>query len=159
MRNAIALDLGTATGFCIFSRGNDHINIVSSGTKKFHQNGHATLGRRFVCFRDWLRSIIKKHDIDEIFYEQVYAHSGIQPAHVYGGFSYHMAAICDDFNIALHGIGVGTIKKRVTGYGHASKVQIIKKVREYDFNPIDDNEADAIAIMLSVTTQHGDKNE
>ena len=158
MCNVLALDLGSATGFCIFSCDEENIHVLSSGTKKFHQNGTAPLGRRFVCFRDWLRNIIKKHDIGEIFYEQVYAHSGIQPAHVYGGFLYHMAAICDDFNIALHGIGVCTIKKRVSGFGHASKAQIIKKVREYNFNPIDDNEADAIAIMLAVT-QHGDKHE
>ncbi len=50
----------------------------------------------------------------------------------------------------MRDIGVGTIKKKATGYGHASKEQVINAVEKYNFYPLDDNEADAIAIMLTV---------
>ena len=151
MSNYIALDLGTKTGFCIFL-GEDGVTIpIASGTRNFNQPKNAHIGRRFVCFRDWLISVIRKYEIKGVYYEQVYAHSGIQPAHVYGGFLYHIAAICDDFNIPMRGINVSTIKKHVTGHGQASKLDVIETVTKYNFHPIDDNEADAIAIMLTAS--------
>lgn len=150
MINCLSLDLGTKTGFCVFSLENGSIRVSKSGTKNFSQPGKTHLGRRFVCFRNWLNRIMEDYDIDTVFYEQVYGHTGVQASHVYGGFLYHMAAVCDDFGISMYGIGVCTIKKSVTGYGHATKEEVIRAVMQLDFNPVDDNEADAIAIALTV---------
>lgn len=150
MRNFLALDLGSKTGFCVFSENKEETRCLESGTKNFNTQKKSSLGRRFVCFRDWLRTLIHKYEIKGVYYEQVYGHTGVQAARVYGGFLYHLAAICDDFNIPMRDIGVGTIKKKATGYGHASKEQVINAVEKYNFYPLDDNEADAIAIMLTV---------
>lgn len=150
MNNYLSLDLGTKTGFCIFRFQNNLINILKSGTKNFRQPSKVHLGRRFSCFRDWLIRIIVENNIKTIYYEQVYGHTGIQASHVYGGFLYHMAAICDDLHIPMFGIGVCTIKKIATGNGHATKDEVIQTITKLNFNPIDDNEADAIAIAVTV---------
>lgn len=149
MSNCLALDLGTNTGFCIFRFGKGSIEVSESGTKNFRQSNKSHLGRRFACFRDWLKRVLIDNDVKVLYYEQVYGHTGVLASHVYGGFLYHMAAICDDFNIPMFGIGVCTIKKIATGYGHASKDDVIQAVMKYGFKPIDDNEADAIAIALT----------
>ncbi len=43
---------------------------------------------------------------------------------------------------------VGTIKRFVTGRGNADKAAVIEAVRVRGYSPVDDNEADAIAILL-----------
>lgn len=149
MSNYLSLDLGTKTGFSVFEFDDVEVKIFKSGTKNFSQPTGAHPGRRFVCFRDWLIRIIVENNIKTIYYEQVYGHTGIQASHVYGGFLYHMAAICDDLHIPIFGIGVCTIKKIATGNGHATKDEVIQAVKKLNFNPIDDNEADAIAIAIT----------
>lgn len=43
---------------------------------------------------------------------------------------------------------VGAIKKHATGKGNANKEQMVEAVRALGFHPADDNEADAIALLL-----------
>ena len=43
---------------------------------------------------------------------------------------------------------VGTIKRSIAGKGDANKAAVITAVRERELRPADDNEADAIAILL-----------
>ncbi|MEY3082847.1 MAG: hypothetical protein RJA94_2832, partial [Pseudomonadota bacterium] len=45
-------------------------------------------------------------------------------------------------------MSVGTIKRFATGKGNADKQAMIAAVRERGFESADDNEADAIAILL-----------
>ena len=49
--------------------------------------------------------------------------------------------------IAYQGVPVGTIKRFIAGKGNATKT-VIAAVRAREFNPTDDNEADALAILL-----------
>ena len=55
---------------------------------------------------------------------------------------------CDQHSIAYQGVPVGTIKRFIAGKGNADKAAVITAVRERGFRPADDNEADAIAILL-----------
>ena len=49
---------------------------------------------------------------------------------------------------------MGTIKKHATGKGNANKDQMIGAVRMRGHTPADDNEADAIALLLwAIETQ------
>ena len=50
--------------------------------------------------------------------------------------------------IAYQGVPVGTIKRFIAGKGNADKQAVIAAVRARGFSPADDNEADAIAILL-----------
>jgi hypothetical protein len=45
------------------------------------------------------------------------------------------------------GVPVGTIKRHVTGKGSASKEAVIAAVRALGHDPVDDNEADALALL------------
>ena len=59
---------------------------------------------------------------------------------------------CEHHQIPYQGIPVGTIKKHITGKGNANKQAIINAVKALGFNPIDDNEADAIALLNLILT-------
>jgi len=45
-------------------------------------------------------------------------------------------------------VPVGTIKRHATGKGNADKAAMMAAARARGFSPADDNEADAIAILL-----------
>jgi Holliday junction resolvasome RuvABC endonuclease subunit len=52
-------------------------------------------------------------------------------------------------------VPVGTIKRFITGKGNADKQAVIDAVRARGFQPKDDNEADAIAILLWAIETNG----
>lgn len=139
--NILALDLGTRTGYAIFCDG----QIKTSGTKKLSKK---TFGSRFSEFRCWLIETICKNQIDVVCFERVYRHAGTEAAHVYGGFMYTLAAVCDELSVSCEGFSVGSIKKFMTGKGNANKEEMIAAAIRQGLNPSDDNEADALAILL-----------
>ena len=55
----------------------------------------------------------------------------------------------------LKGVPVGTIKRHTTGKGNAPKEAMIAAARGRGFSPADDNEADAIALLLWVLETNG----
>ena len=73
----------------------------------------------------------------------------------YGGFLATHTASCEQNGIPYEGVPVGTIKRHITGKGSADKAAVIAAVRARGFNPADDNEADAIAILLWAIDTHG----
>ena len=50
---------------------------------------------------------------------------------------------------------VATIKRFATGRGNADKAAMIAAIQARGFTPADDNEADAIAILLWLTDAQG----
>jgi len=44
-------------------------------------------------------------------------------------------------------VPVGTIKKHATGRGNANKLMMITAMQALGHNPVDDNEADALALL------------
>ncbi len=50
--------------------------------------------------------------------------------------------------IPYEGVPVGTIRRHVTGKGNAPQQAMIDAARACGFSPADNNEADAIAILL-----------
>ena len=80
----------------------------------------------------------------------------VSPDHQGGGAGSTLTAWCEQHGIAYQGVPVGTIKRHITGKGNADKAAIIAAVRGRGFAPADDNEADAIAILLwAIETQGG----
>jgi Holliday junction resolvasome RuvABC endonuclease subunit len=55
---------------------------------------------------------------------------------------------CESHRIAYQGVPVGTWKRHACGKGNADKQAVIAAMRARGFEPADDNEADAIAILL-----------
>ena len=148
----LALDLGTTTGFAL--RGAD--GAITSGTAEFRLDRWQSGGMRFLRFKHWLTEI--KHQaggVDLVVYEQVRRHAGVDASHVYGGWLAILTAWCDHHGIAYQGVPVGTIKRHVTGKGNADKAAVIAAIRARGFKPVDDNEADALAILLWATETQG----
>ena len=92
--------------------------------------------------------IISQNKIDLVCFERVYRHNGTEAAHVFGGFMYMLAAVCDKMQIPSRGINVVTIKKHMTGKCNANKQEMILAAYERNFDPVDDNEADALGVLL-----------
>lgn len=91
-----------------------------------------------------------------IYFEEVRRHIGTDAAHVYGGLLATLTSWCEQQGIAYQGVPVGTIKRFIAGKGNADKKAVIEAVRARGFRPNDDNEADAIAILLwAVETSGG----
>ena len=148
----LALDLGTTAGFALRTRD----GAITSGTAEFRLDRWQSGGMRFLRFKRWLTDI--KHQaggVDLVVYEQVRRHAGVDAAHVFGGWLAILTAWCDHHEIAYQGVPVGTIKRFIAGKGNADKDTVIAAVRARGFAPADDNEADALAILLWAIEQGG----
>lgn len=138
--NILALDLGTHLGYAIL-----HEEEIISGTKKLN---NTTFGQRFLDFLQWLYQVLDQYEIEKVYFERVRRHLGTEAGHVYGAFMYILAAVCEAHQIPYEGCEVGEIKKYITGHGRATKSDVVKAVSNLGFSPADDNEADALAILL-----------
>jgi len=149
----LALDLGTTTGWALCCAD----GAIVSGTMSFRPSRYEGGGMRYLRFRSWLNEVANRAgEIGTVRFEEVRRHIGTDAAHLYGGFLAHLSAWCEVQKIAYQGVPVGTIKKFVCGKGNADKQAVIAAVRARGFNPADDNEADAIAILLwAMETQGG----
>ena len=149
----LALDLGTTTGWAVRNlRGR-----IISGTVEFRPHRFEGGGMRYLRFERWLGDTLKiVGDLEAVYFEEVRRHAATDAAHVFGGFLAGLTAWCEEQGIAYQGVPVGTIKRHVTGKGNADKAAVIAAVSARGFSPADDNEADAIAILLwAIETRGG----
>jgi len=148
----LALDLGTTTGWAV---RNSRCRILH-GTAEFRPSRFEGGGMRYLRFGKWLEQTLEvTGGIDAVYVEEVRRHIGTDAAHVYGGLLATLTAWCEGRGIAYQGVPVGTIKRFATGKGNADKQAMIAAMRERGFEPRDDNEADAIAILLWTIETNG----
>jgi Holliday junction resolvasome RuvABC endonuclease subunit len=136
----LALDLGTITGWALLAEGK-----IVSGSFDTRQLGGADLGVRFLRFRRELLNSFR--GVREVFYEEVHRHEGTHAAHIYGGFQAILLEWCAGNSIPCTGLQVAHVKKYATGRGNAKKAQVFAAMVERGFEPVDDNSADALAIL------------
>ena len=111
---------------------------------------------RFLRFRGWLAEVATlSGGLARIVFEEVRAHAGTDAAHLYGGWLAHLAAWCEEHDVPYAGVPVGTIKRYATGKGSANKAAMMEAMRARGYLPADDNEADAIALLLWATDPTG----
>lgn len=140
----LALDLGTTTGWASRIGG-----IVHSGTVSFRPSRYDGGGIRYLRFQRWLDGLANDGGgLGTISFEEVRRHVGTDAAHLYGGFLATLTSWCEREQVAYQGVPVGTIKRFATGKGNAGKDAVLAAVTARGFRPADDNEADAIAILL-----------
>lgn len=149
----LALDLGTSTGWAL--RTSD--DYMSSGTVLLKHSRYDGGGMRFLRFRRWLEDLDQDAGpIEAIYFEEVRRHVGTDAAHIYGGLLAVLSAWCEEHLVAYQGVPVGTIKRFATGKGNADKAAVIEAMESRGFSPRDDNEADALAILLwAIETRGG----
>lgn len=144
-RATLAIDLGTTCGWAL----KDGDLPIVSGTQSFKPGRYEGGGMRYLRFQRWLAEICAPHIGNiEIRFEEVRRHLGVDAAHVYGGLLSHLASWCDQCTVPYAGVPVATIKKFATGKGNASKEDMIEAMKARGFTPADDNEADALALLL-----------
>ena len=148
----LALDLGTTTDWALrFGDGS-----AISGTMTFKPGRFEGGGMRFLRFTDWLVEIaMHAHGLRRVVFEEVRRHAGTDASHVYGGFLGTLTRWCEQHELPYQGVPVGTIKRFVTGKGNADKATMIAAMRARGFAPADDNEADALALLLWATDAEG----
>jgi hypothetical protein len=152
--SVLAQDLGTATGWTF----NPNIGVIVSGTWDLYPRKDETEGERHKKFQYALAEFRDEHCVGsenwlqgaklEVVYEDVRRHAGTIAAHVYGGLLATLKMWCIEKGVTCTGVGVGQIKKFWTGKGNATKEQMIDEARARGFDPIDDNEADALALLF-----------
>ena len=147
----LAFDLGTTTGWAL----RDSDGSITSGSESFKPQRFEGGGMRFLRFKRWLAEIKQSCDgIDALHFEEVRRHVSTDAAHAYGGFLATLTAWCEHHQIPYQGVPVGTIKKHATGRGNANKGEMIASVRARGHTPVDDNEADALALLHWAIAQH-----
>jgi hypothetical protein len=149
----LALDLGTTTGWALRSFD----GLITSGTVSFKPGRYDGGGMRYLRFSTWLTELDRlSGPIATIWFEEVRRHAGTDASHVYGGLMATLTAWGELRGVPYQGVPVGTIKRHATGKGNANKDAMIAAARARGFSPADDNEADAIAILLwAIETQGG----
>lgn len=151
--SVLALDLGSKLGWAVAFAPGD----VLHGTIEFRTGRYEGGGMRWLRFRKWLQTMHDEHGpVEAIFFEEVRAHKGVDAAHLYGGFLAQLTAWCEQRQVPYKGIPVGTIKKHATGKGNANKLAMMLAMREKGFSPRDDNDADALALLLCVMDVRAD---
>ncbi|MBF0602837.1 MAG: hypothetical protein HQL07_03985 [Nitrospirae bacterium] len=138
----LALDLGSKTGWSLHQPD----GTITSGTVEFKPRRFEGGGMRYLRFKNWLAEM-KQCGVGTVFFEEVRNHKGIDAAHAYGGFMATLTTFCEHHDIPYQGIPVGTIKRHATGKGNASKAEVMEAMRRKGHELVDDNEADALAIL------------
>ena len=149
----LALDLGTTTGWAMRTA----CGQITSGTASFRPGRFDGGGMRYLRFANWLAELERlSGPITAIWYEAVRRHTGTDAAHVFGGLMATLTAWAERRGVPYEGVAVGTIKRHATGRGNADKAAMIAAVRAKGFRPADDNEADALALLLwAIETEGG----
>jgi hypothetical protein len=148
----LCLDLGTTTGWALRSANGQ----IISDTVSFRPSRYDGGGIRYLRFRAWLESLAEDAGgIGVVHYEEARRHLSTDAAHVHGGLLATLTAWCEQNGIAYQGVPVGTIKRFIAGKGNAEKAAVVAAVRARGFDPSDDNEADALAILLWAIETNG----
>lgn len=142
--NILAIDIGTQCGWALGTRG----GAITGGTENFAPAKHGGHGPRWLAFRQFLTATARTvGEVHAVYFEDVKRHEGVLAAHAYGGFLAMLQAWCATNHIAMHPLGVGEIKKHWTGKGNANKAMMIAAAKDLGHAPVDDNHADALAIL------------
>jgi len=140
----LALDLGTKTGYALRGIGATVHGVINLKGGRFEGGG-----MRFLRLRDFLQKVHAATPFDEIVFEEVRRHRGTDAAHIYGGLLAVVTMFCEKHKIPYQGIPVQHIKIFAAGKGNASKEAVIAGVKAKGYPDVtDDNEADAIALLL-----------
>ena len=149
----LAIDLGTATGWAMRTLEGQ----ITHGVTGFRPGRFEGGGMRYLRFKRWLTEIkALATEIHAVYFEEVRRHAGVDAAHVYGGLMATLTTWCEHHNIPYQGVPVGTIKRHATGKGNASKTAVSDAMRALGHPVNDENEADALALLLwALDTQEG----
>lgn len=143
----VSIDPGTRCGWAVLDAMGQRI---ASGDWDLSPRRHESAGMRFVKFERSLLDVLNTYPDCIVAYEEIRRHAGVDAAHVYGGIIATLQRVCltrPAGPIEYVGVPVGTVKKRATGKGNASKEAMIAAAEaRWGVAVSSDNEADALWI-------------
>jgi Holliday junction resolvasome RuvABC endonuclease subunit len=145
------VDIGKNTGWCLAPMPAP--NGAVHGWADMKQGRFESAGVRWLNFIALLNRMDADHGVDEVIYEEVRNHRGVDAAHAYGGYIAHLQSWCLQRDIRYRTITVQAAKKAATGKGNADKAAVVAAVKAKGYAVKDENEADAVAIMLADDAQ------
>jgi Holliday junction resolvasome RuvABC endonuclease subunit len=115
------------------------------------RSGHIRLATatRERLFCEWMQYAMQTYKPSVVVYEEVKRHMSTASAHSFGGYRALMNCVCQSYGIETVGIGVKVVKMYITGNGNAPKNAMIAAIQKRGYNVTDDNEADAIGVLLT----------
>lgn len=142
----LALDLATHCGFALRTS-----RTITSGTVDFTERRNETRGGRLWRFQQWLADFHAATPLVLVAYERVNGHMRGPAQACYAQFEGVLLCWCAKRQIPVRAVPVSTLKRAIAGTGKADKSQMIAAVAARGFTPNDDNEADALAVLLYAT--------
>lgn len=144
MRALLALDLGTKCGWAVRKQSGE---IFSGEEELKNRSRFEGGGMRFLRWDRFLDQLHEMVGFQQVTYEEVRRHLGVDAAHAYGGYQAHLMKWCEVRSIPYSSVPVGTIKKFAAGTGKAKKGGVIEAMRARGHTLTSDNEADALALL------------
>lgn len=145
----IGIDLGTKCGVSIIETLPYQI-VCRTTAFNFERKQY---GMQFHAFTTELHNLLYSHSLPYpqnehtyVFFEDVKAHSSNAAAHMYGYYRGAVQMECFKLGLQCVGVGVGTVKKHVTGKGNASK----EEVAEGAFKALFDMNAPVVGFNTNV---------
>ena len=135
----MGLDMASKTGYSVFDNG----EYAESGMMDFTKKRGESNGILFLKFKKWLTEKIAEEKPDIVAYER--AHMRGASTEILMGLQTHAQSISEEYGAMSYPIHSGTMKRKATGYGKASKEAMMEKAGEISGKNIDqDDEADAV---------------
>lgn len=147
--NILALDIGIKTGYAIWTTQGQSVRNTStllSGVKEFKFKRGDSPDIRFLMFRAWLRRTVKTYNIKLIIYEKAFLRGGAASDFL-KGFILIIRMIAVEFDCSYTGLMGTSLKKYATGYGKASKEDMVLTATQRYGKVKDDNQADALHLL------------
>ncbi len=146
----LTLDCGTHTGWA-FGDG----KVIESGVQAFDLKRGESPGMRYIRFNAFLRELLDLLEPEVVVYEMAH-HRGGAATELMAGMTTRILEACAARKIDHSSVHSMTLKKAVAGSGRAEKHDMIMAANNYfGLSIIDDNQADAVCILIWARTTLG----
>jgi Holliday junction resolvasome RuvABC endonuclease subunit len=142
----LALDCATRTGWAVVEDG----RVVASGMEDFRRRKDEHPGAIFGRFWDLVESLVCDYDPAALAYEQAH-HRGGAATRLCVGMTTRVEEIGAEQTLPVHAVHSSAVKRTFVGQGNADKRAMHDRAWKILMRvPVDDNEADAVALGLCV---------
>lgn len=145
----LALDLATRCGYALRTA-----RCIVSGTADFAERRNETRGGRLWRFQQWVADFHAAQPLSLIAYEKVQGHMRGAAQTCFAQFEGVLLAWAAKREVPVRSVNPKTLKRVITGTGNADKAQMMEAVRGHGYTPADDNEGDALAVLIYATGRH-----
>lgn len=146
MSSTLALDLGTDLGWALKSPAGVHSGIASFPKRPKDHDGD-----RLLRFSQWLTTM-KDRGVELVVYERAMGlYKDAFASRLFPQFEAVLLLWCARHALPIKPVHQSTLKKNAAGSGKAKKHDIVAAVRALGYKPATDDEADALALLLTHT--------